>query len=176
LPYLSQLINGAADLAFPFARVRLLNGISIVMDHNILWTGGGAFELRIRSDQSGYGPEVVSHVAQVCSALAPMPSTVQSLLLEDAHSEDESRRRRNRSDARWQELLRLFDNIKTLRVADLLVDELDQSLQSEGEGSALLPSLQEIVCYGPVGKFAAFVEARQSLRVVSGPKDRLTLV
>jgi hypothetical protein len=182
LPCLSQLINGAADLAFPFARVRFLDGVSIVMDHNILWTGRGAFELRIKSDQSGHG-QVVRHVTQVCSALAPMPSTVQSLLLENAQSQDDDEwqalPRRNRSSAaitEWHELLRLFDNLKSLRVAHRFVRELDQALQSEGEGSALLPSLQEIVCYGPVEKFAAFVKARQSLRVVSGPKDRLTLV
>jgi len=120
----------------------------------------------------------------VCSALAPMPSTVQSLLLENAQSQDDDPQwqglhRRNRSSAaitEWHELLRLFDNLKSLRVAHRFVRELDQTLQSEGEGSALLPSLQEIVCYGPVEKFAAFVKARQSLRVVSGPKDRLTLV
>ncbi|KAI0298292.1 hypothetical protein BC826DRAFT_999062 [Russula brevipes] len=171
LPHLSQLINGAADLAFPFARVRFLDGVSIVMDHNILWTGRGAFELRIRSDQSDFG-QAVWHVAEVCSALAPMPSTVQSLLLEDAQKQP----RRNRSNPKWHELLRLFDNLKTLRVAHFVVHELDQTLQSEGEGSTLLPSLQEIVCYGPVREFAAFVKARQSLRVVNGPKDRLTLV
>jgi len=174
LPYLSQLINGAADLAFPFARVRFLDGVSIVMDHNILWTGRGAFELRIRSDQSAFG-QAEWLVAEVCSALAPMPSTVQSLLLEDAQSQDDETWE-DRRNTKWRELLRLFDNLKTLRVARFLVHELDQTLQSEGEGSTLLPSLQEIVCYGPVREFAAFVKARQSLRVVSGPKDRLTLV
>ena len=59
----------------------------------------------------------------------------------------------------------------------------DPIFPMEGPGStALLPMLQEIVShvrYGPEDDFAAFVQARQMagspVRVVSGPKNRLTL-
>jgi hypothetical protein len=43
----------------------------------------------------------------------------------------------------WCELLRVFDNVKTLSVAGRLVEELDKALQPDDK--TLLPRLQEIV-------------------------------
>ena len=177
--YLSQLISGAADLSFEFARVRFKDGFSIVMDHNELWTGRGAFELIFK--HRGYYFNVnTGLVANICRVLAPMSSTVQSLLLEDGN--------RNNWEAKpdregWRELLRLFDNIKTLRVAGRFVESLDEALEPDNEGSAvqtLLPRLREIVRFGPKSEFAAFVKDRQvagsPVHVVSGPQGRLTLL
>ena len=173
--HFSRLISGAADLAFQFARVRFRDGFSIVMDHDELWTGRGAFELIFAADAS------YDEVAPVASMLAPMPSTVQSLLLEDGdrdYYESESDREG------WRELLRVFDKVKTLCVAGRLVKELEESLKPDEKGSAvqtLSPELQEIVRYGPELEFADFVRARQDagvgspVCVVSGPKNRLTL-
>jgi hypothetical protein len=84
----------------------------------------------------------------------------------------------------WHDLLRPFDNVKTLRVANRFVDTLDRVLQPDDEGwgpvLTLLPRLGEIVRYGSDNEFAAFVEARRAtgspVRVVSGPRNRLTLV
>ena len=179
--YLSRLISGAAAFAFPFARVRFKDGLSIVMDHDELWTGRGAFELRFSNRMYHFYGDM-EHVAEICRVLAPMPSTVQSLLLEDGH-----RNRWAEEPERdgWHELLRVFDNVKTLRVAGRYVEELDKALKplpSDSEGSQrppLLPLLQEIVRYGPKHEFAAFVQAREvagsPVRIVSGPRNRLTL-
>jgi hypothetical protein len=175
--YLSRLISGAAGLAFQFARVRFKDGFSIVLDHDELWTGRGAFELRFNNRTYHFEADV-GRVADICRVLAPMPSTVQSLLLEDGN--------RNSWDPKpereeWHELLRVFDNVKTLRVAGRFVEELDKALKPDKNDSvqALLPRLQEIVQYGPEKEFAAFVQARQvagsPVRVVSGPRNRLTL-
>ena len=178
--YLSRLISGAAALAFQFARVRFKDGFSIVMDHDELWTGRGAFELRFNHRRYHFNGDI-EHVAKICRVLAPMPSTVQSLLLEDGH--------RNMWDPDperygWHELLRVFDNVKTLRVAGRFVEELDKALKplrsdDKGLAPSLLPRLQDIVRYGPEKEFAAFVQARQvagsPVRVVSGPQNRLTL-
>jgi hypothetical protein len=175
--HLPRLISEAWDLRFPYARLRYRDGLSIVMDHNELWTGRGAFELRFN-----LGENIdIAIMAQICCLLSPMPSTVQSLLLEDGnvghHRHDVDRKK-------WHDLLRPFDNVKTLRVAHLFVEEIDRSLRPADKGGApvltLLPRLEDIVLYGPDKEFSAFVEARRvegsSVRVVSGPKNRLTLV
>jgi hypothetical protein len=182
--YLPQLTNGVADLAFQFARVRFKDGFSIVMDHNELWTGRGAFELKFNHGRYHFDT-VIGLTAKICRTLIPMPSIVQQLLLEDGHRNDWGQKPTRKG---WRDLLRIFDNVKTLRVAGRFVEELDKALKPDGDskdddGSAvltLLPRLEEIVRYGPENEFAAFIEARQGaglpVRVVSGPKNRLTLV
>ena len=178
--HLPTLISEAWDLRFRFARVRYRDGFSIVMDHNELWTGRGAFELKFNLGKL-IDEQNVELMAQICYLLSPMPSTVQSLLLEDGNSNDRKLRMNGKV---WHNLLRPFDNVKTLRVARRFVDELDRSLQPDGnEGAAvltLLPRLEEIVRYGSDNEFAAFVEARRvagsPIRVVSGPQNRLTVV
>jgi hypothetical protein len=86
---------------------------------------------------------------------------VQSLLLEDGNRNNWHPKPKRE----WlRDLLRVFDNVKTLRVADRFVGELDKALEPQAnnndEGSALLPRLQEIVRYGPENEFAAFVQAQ----------------
>ena len=178
--HLPALISEAWDLKFHFARVKYRDGFSIVMDHNELWTGRGAFELRFNPGRC-VSQEDLKLVVEICHLLAPMPSAVGSLLLEDG----ESSKSEPKIDRQvWYDLLRLFDNIETLRVARRFVDELDRSLRPDDEGRptvlTLLPKLQEIVRYGSDKEFAAFVEARRvagsPVRVVSGPKNRLSIV
>jgi len=176
--YLSRLISGAAALAFQFARVRFKEGFSIVMDHDELWTGRGAFELRF-NDRGYHFNADISLVANICCTFAPMPSSVQSLLLEDGHRNSWQRKQDLEG---WRDLLRVFDDVKTLRVAGRFVRELDKVLEPYAKDkrlAGLLPRLQEIVRYGPEDGFGAFVQARQvagsPVRVVNGPKNRLTL-
>jgi hypothetical protein len=178
--HLPTLISEAWDLRFRYARVRYRDGFSIAMDHNELWTGRGAFELRFNLSRVVTEKEI-KLMAQICCLLSPMPSTVQSLLLEDGNINTSQL---SIDSKVWHELLRPFDNVKTLRVAHRFVDEIDRSLQLDDKGGApvltLLPRLEEIVRYGSDKEFAAFVEARRvagsSVRVVSGPKNRLTVV
>ena len=51
----------------------------------------------------------------------------------------------------WRGLLRRFENVETLRVADRLVDELDRLLEldagDKGSVGSLLPQLKTIVWY-----------------------------
>jgi hypothetical protein len=183
--YLPRLISGAANLAFQFCRVRYKDGFSVVMDHDELWTGRGAFELRF-NDRGYYFDAKIGLVAKICRAIAPTPSAVQSLLVEDAHRNEWHH---EPDGGEWRELLRVFDNVKTLRVAGRFVEELEKFLEpkpkeADADALLLLPRLQEIVRYGETEKkkelFAAFVQARQGagspVRVVKGPQNRLTLV
>jgi hypothetical protein len=171
-------------------QVRYKDEFSIVMDRDELWTGRGAFELRF-NDRGYYFDTKIGLVAKICRAIAPTPSTVQSLLVEDAHRNQWHRDPDRKEE--WRELLRVFDNVKTLRVAGRFVEELDTVLEprpKEPDADRLLlflPRLQEIVRHGEDGKerekekekekewFAAFVQARR-VRIVKGPQNRLTLV
>jgi hypothetical protein len=125
--YLSRLVSGAAGLAFQFARVRFKDGFSIVLDHDELWPGRGAFELRsLRFYDRGYNFDAnIGLVANICRALVPMPSTVQSLLLEDGNRNSWQQKPDREG---WRELFRVFDNVdvKTLRAAGRFVGELDK--------------------------------------------------
>ena len=187
--FFARLVGGAANLVFPHCRVRNKDGFSIVMDHEELWTGRGAFELKF-NDRGYYFDAKIGLVTNICRVLAPTPSTVQSLLVEDAHR---NRWDREPNHGEWRELLRVFDNVKTLRVAGRYVEELRKVLEPKPKdpGSnavllSLLPRLQEIVRYGggegekEKEPFAGFVKARKGagspVRVVKGPKNRLTLV
>ncbi len=162
----SRLINGAADLAFQFARVRFKDGFSIVMDHDELWTGRGAFELRF-NHRGYYFNANMKPVAKICRVLVPMPSTVQSLLLEDGNRNTWAQTPEREG---WLELLGIFDNVKTLRVAGRFVEEVDKALKPDDDDASngstaltgkLLLRLQEIVHYGPESEFSGFVEARR---------------
>jgi hypothetical protein len=183
LPNLSELIRGATDLSesCKFARVRFKDNTSIVMDQNELWTGRGAFELMFSLSSFEEQLKAVTHV---CGKL-PSVSDVTSLLLEYAwaNKRPPSPRTSNNDRKMWHALLGHFENVDTLRVANL-VDELDNALQPDaGKGSSvheLLPKLKRIVLYGPLKEFKPFVEARErassNVKVESGPKNRLTLV
>lgn len=178
--HLPTLISEAWDLRFRCARVRYRDGFSIAMDHNELWAGRGAFELKFNLARA-ISEKDIKLTAQICCLLSPMPSTVQSLLLEDGNINTSELRIDSKE---WHGLLRPFDNVKTLRVAHRFVNEIERSLQLDDKGGApvltLLPRLEEIVQYGSDKEFAEFVEARRvagsSVRVVSGPKNRLTVV
>jgi len=71
--------------------------------------------------------------------------------------------------AQWRDILRPFNNVKTLRVEDALIRETSRALKvHDGESTMdLLPDLRELICSTKVDAddlfdtFAAFIEARQ---------------
>jgi hypothetical protein len=162
-PFLLGLISGAADLSFPFARVRHKGNFSLVMDHKELWTGCGAFELIF----DGYSMSVTQQLeltTELFGALEFKLSAVKSLLLEDAQGS--SWKSSSGDRAKWHRLLRFLGGLETLRVANWLVSGLDSALQPNAKDEesvrALLPKLRTIVCYGAeVKNFEAFVASRK---------------
>jgi len=157
LEKLARLIDESKILRFKFARVKFKYNFSIVMDHSELWTGRGAFELifDVRSSWRSLDREN-ELVSKICDALDPMLPKVQSLLLEHAQARDSSKWNTNPERERvvmWRGLLRRFENVETLRVADRLVDELDRLLEldagDKGSVGSLLPQLKTIVWYDP---------------------------
>jgi hypothetical protein len=109
----------------------------------------------------------VSSVAQIFNLLGPMFSAVEHLTLEhEVHSR--SAEEHNETDrAEWHKLLSLSRNVKTLLVAEGLVEELSRCLQlDDGElPLEMLPELQELSYSGSDntgGAFTSFVNTRQN--------------
>ena len=110
--------------------------------------------------------QVVS-AAQVFGALRNVFSTVEDLVLEYNRHNISSEYNNEADRTHWRELLGSFSNVKTLHVADGLVEQLSRVLQSgEGESSTeLFPELQELEYFasGNIGNgFTSFIEARQN--------------
>jgi hypothetical protein len=109
----------------------------------------------------------VSSVARISNSLGQVFSTVDHLILEHGvHSR--SPEEHNKVDrTEWRKLLGPFSNVKTLRIAKGLVEELSHCLQiNDGElPLGLLPKLQELTYSGSgnIGDaFSSFFVARQS--------------
>jgi hypothetical protein len=109
----------------------------------------------------------VSSAAQISNSLSQMLSTVEELTLEhEVHSESfDGHNEVDRTE--WRKLLRSFNNVKTLRIAKGLVEELSRCLQlDDGElPLELLPELQELIYFGSGnanGAFTSFIKTRQN--------------
>jgi hypothetical protein len=110
----------------------------------------------------------VSSVARIFNPLSLIFSAVEHLTLERKVAswlpELEEHNEVDRTE--WRELLGSFSNVKTLRIAEELVEILSRCLQLEdGElALGLLPELQELTYSGSGDTgdaFASFVDARQ---------------
>jgi hypothetical protein len=168
-PFLLELISGAADLSFQFARLRFKHNLSLVMDHEELWTGNGAFKL-ISSGKT-------LQDTQVLGMLGFKLSAIKSLLIEYPHQ----RRKADVDRAGWHRVLRLFGDLEILRVANESVHQLESALRpganDEESAGILLPKLRKIVCYGSKKNFKDFVASRRragmDVEVEMGPSNRL---
>jgi hypothetical protein len=106
----------------------------------------------------------VSSFAQISNSLSPMFSSVEDLTLEHKEHSRSSEEHNEVDRGEWRKLLRLFSNVKTLRIDKGLVGELSRCLQLEdGElPLELLPELQELTYTGSANTFTSFTDARQN--------------
>jgi hypothetical protein len=108
----------------------------------------------------------VASTAQIVSGLRSVFSAVENLTLEYRRYRVSSEWRNEADRTQWRDLLRLFGNVKTLRVDSGLVKQLSHSLQLEdGESPVeLLPGLREL-SYSNRGElsdaFTGFIDARR---------------
>lgn len=108
----------------------------------------------------------IASASQICSAIVPVFSVTEELTFGYRAHEISSDTRSNDSRVKWHKILRQFSSVKTLKVADGLVEELSLHLQSDGEEPllGLLPRLQqiEVLVWGDVeDAFAAFIDSRR---------------
>jgi hypothetical protein len=106
-------------------------------------------------------------MAQIFNPLGQIFFTVEHLSLQHRIHSRSSEEHNEVNRTEWHELLRSFNNVKTLRVDDGLVKELSRSLRlDDGElPLELLPELQELNYSGSGDTgdaFTSFINARQN--------------
>ena len=109
----------------------------------------------------------VSAAAQISNSLSPAFSTVENLTLEHRVHSQSSEEHNMADRTEWRQLLGSFNNVKTLRIDEGLVEELSRCLQlDDGElPLEVLPELQELTYPGSGNAgdgFTSFIEARQN--------------
>ena len=108
----------------------------------------------------------VSSAAQIIKSLSPALSAVEHLTLEHEVHGQSFEEHNEVGVTEWRELLGSFRNVKTLHIAEGLVEELSRCLKlDDGElSSELLPELQELTYSGSGDTgdtFTSFINARQ---------------
>ena len=163
-PRLLQFVNAGENLRFGSAEFGFFgNGVEVRVDP------------REEAEMPGLVIAVlcwhldwqVSSMAQIVNSLSQVFSAVEHLTL-DHDEHDQSSEEHNEVDrTKWRRLLRPFNNVKTLRIKNGLVDDLSRCLQLE-DGELPLevsPELQELAYSesGNIGDgFASFVTARRN--------------
>ena len=109
----------------------------------------------------------VFSVAQIFNSLSQLSSAVAHLTLEHEEHSRSSEEHNEVDRTEWRKFLRLFRNVKTLWIANGLVEQLSHCLELEdGElPLELLPELQELTYSrnGDTGDaFTSFIDARQN--------------
>ena len=108
----------------------------------------------------------VSSAAQILNSLSPLFSAVEHLSFEHQVHSRSSEEHDEADRTKWRQLLGSFRNVKTLRIAEGLVEEFSRCLKfDDGElPLELLPELQELTYFGSgnTGEpFTSFIDARQ---------------
>ena len=109
----------------------------------------------------------VSSMAQILNALGPVLSAVVHLTFEHEFHSQSSEEHNEVDPTVWHKLLCSFRNVKTLRIAEGLVEELSRCLQlDDGKlSSEMLPELQELSYSGSGNTgdaFTSFIDACQN--------------
>jgi len=168
---LQQFISSAKILRFTSAGLRFCRmGLTL---HVYPSKGSRTYALSMVID-SGGDDWLLSSTAQILGVLRPIFSGVMHLFVgvcDQDHTLWSGLPTYNEADRRrqWRDILRSFNNVKTLRVEDGLTREISRSLNvRDGESlMELLPDLKELVCSANVDAddlfdtFAAFIDARR---------------
>jgi hypothetical protein len=114
----------------------------------------------------------VSTMVQISSSLSQMFSVVEHIILGHEEHSQSSEEHNQVERAEWRRLLSLFRNVKTIQIADGLVEDLSRCLEL-GNGELpleLLPELQELTYSGSGDAgdaFTSFIDARNTDRPIS---------
>jgi hypothetical protein len=109
----------------------------------------------------------LASVSQICSAIAPVFSVTEELILGDIDHGIPWETQSNDIRVNWHNILRQFSHVKTLMVSGGLVEELSLHLQPDGDEAlvlGLLPKLERIVVprdFDVGNAFAAFIDSRR---------------
>ena len=161
IPHLLQFINGIERFRFSFFRL-VFHGerVSLTTDCQ---QGGLADPFHLTIDCRHVDWQV-SAATQIVNVLAPILSTAEGLTLIYQHGpSSEWHDEINRTQ--WRDLLRPFNGVETLHVAEGLIGQLSRSLRLEdGEQPLeLFPELKQLVYYknDASDAYTSFIHARQ---------------
>jgi hypothetical protein len=166
IPYILHVINPTENLEFGKAKVRFDEKHLVVTAYP---NEARMYTLGIQVVCGDFNSQVTA-AAQIFSTLRKLFSSVEYLILQHPRSVKPSQRSNEASQTQWHDLLRSFNNVKTLHVSSGLVRELSSALRllvHDGPGGPiveLLPQLKELSYsrrdLGDV--FASFIRARQN--------------
>jgi hypothetical protein len=170
-PHLSQFTTTIPKLRFNVAHLHFYQSDVMLIASKAQKGNRVPFRVQINCTHLDWQ---VASAAQVFSAFLPILSVVEHLALlylyykDDRGDPRELYHDNDVDPAQWRELLRPFQNVKTLSVADALVGDLSRSLRvSDREPSLglLLPELRELRYSGgdrAGDALAPFILARQT--------------
>jgi hypothetical protein len=159
---LLQFVNATENLTFKSAKFWFFNGKFHVEVYPHEEAEMYALSIGVFSRHLDWQ---VSSAAQIFNSLSPLFSAVEHLTLEHKVHSRSSEEHNEADRAEWRQLLNSFRNVKTLRIAEGLVEELSRCLEfDDGElPLELLPELQELTYFGSGNgdTFISFIKASQ---------------
>ena len=160
VPHLVQFINTTEIFRFDSVELEFSDK-RVCLDLYPGDTGVSGFTIKVYSWHLDWQ---VSSAAQISIALNQLYSVVEHLFLEHKLHGQSSEEHNEVNRSEWRKLLSSFSNVKTLSVADGLVEGLSRCLHLEdGElPLELLPELQELTYFGSRDAFTSFIDARQA--------------
>jgi hypothetical protein len=168
LPNLSRVLATTAELRFRTEMNFHMHSVTIDMFNVRPQRNTSLFRVRAKGNQLDWK---IASASQLCSAIVPVFSATEELTFGYRAHERSSDTRRNDGCLRWHNTLRQFTSVKTLKVANGLVEELPLDLRSDGDEHLLelLPRLQQIeipVLDDVEYAFSAFID---SCRIAGHP-------
>ena len=163
VPHLLQYVDTSENLRFKSARFKFSDGN---VDVEVYPHEAEIYALSFTVNCCHLDWQV-SSAAQIFNALSPVFSAVEHLTFEYREHSRSSEEHNEIDPTEWHKLLSSFRNVKTLRIATGLVEELTHCLKlSEGElPLELLPELQELTYSGSGNtsdSLTPFIDARQN--------------
>jgi hypothetical protein len=165
VPRLLQFMNATENLRFKSAKFEFSVGVVYieVYPHEDSDSDSEALLMAVNCWHLDWQ---VFSAGQISNSLSPMLSAVEHLTLgHEVHSRS-SEEHNDADRTEWRKLFGSFRNVKTLRIAKGLVEEISRCLQlDDGElPLELLPELQELTYFGSGNTgdtFTSFTAARQ---------------
>lgn len=164
LPNLSRFLETTTELRFRVAEMNFhIHSVTVDMVNVRPHRNTSLFRLRAKGHQLDWQ---IKSASQLCRAIVPVFSVTEELTFGYRTHEKSSDTRSSYSRLRWHNILRQFSSVKTLKVADGLVEELSSHLQPDGDEPLLelVPKLQQIeipTWVDAENPFAAFIDARR---------------
>jgi len=163
VPRLVQFMNTTENFRFDRAVLDFIDKRVCVETH-LRETNAYAFSIKVYCWHLDWQ---VSSAVQISDALSQVLSVVNHLDVRHKVHTRSSEEHNDIDRIEWRKLLRSFNNVKTLRIQDGLVEELSHCLRLEdGEPPLeLLPELQELKYYQSrhaADAFTSFIDSRQN--------------